>query len=157
MWWFAAPVAIFVAKKIYDAVTDDSSSSSSSSSSNSSASSSRSDNSAQLAHQAREAEAARAKKAREQRLHEQTELMVYQELKAIRKEFLQDTQLPTRFSQHTLESFTDQEIICQASAEKALSILCEKPIKLKPQTTNQAELDAELAGLKQLEQLIKQL
>lgn len=151
MWWIAAPILIGAGKLIYDAVKDDSDSSSDSSSS------SRSDNSAEIARQAREAEAARAKKAREQRLHKQTELMVYQELKTINQEFLETTQPPTRFSEQTLENFTECDISCQASAEKALSILYKQPIKLKPQPTNQAELNTELASLNQLERLIKQL
>lgn len=149
MWWIAVPVAVIAAKKLYDVVTEDDYSSSNSNNDH--------DNSAQSAQQARDAEAAKAKKARAKHLHEQTELMVHQELKFIRQKFLQDTHLPTCFSKQTLVNFSMHAVSCKGSAEAALSLLCKKPVKLKLQPTDQVQLDSEIAGLNQLEQLIIKL
>lgn len=153
MLWFAIPLGLYAAKKLYDVVSEDSSSSSSPS-----PASTYSDNSAQQARAARKAEQVQAQRMRAQRLHEQSELMVHRELKSIQQQFLQHTTLSTRFSIQVLRTFTDEhEVSNQATAQAALSALCQRSVTMQKLPSQQISIQAQIDELNHLEHLLKGL
>lgn len=146
MWWFAIPVVAIAAKKIYDAVTEGSSSSSTS----------YSDNVGEKEREARTAENIKRHNARAKRQQEQAELMLHQELKNIRQQFLHDITLPARFSQDVLKAFIKSDYISNSdTAEAALSDLCRQPVKLKKLPCDSISIKAQLAEIQSLEKFIK--
>lgn len=142
--------AAWGAKKIYDAVTEDSGSSSSSSYSYS-------DNSAERARQARHAEEQRRQQEREQRQFQQLQQTLHTELRGLRNEYLHQSVTVNTPSETQIQRFMDFEIEQPAAAKAALGQLLGASVQLKELPNQIAANKKRIKGLNELEQLVRGL
>ncbi|UTV30515.1 hypothetical protein [Photobacterium atrarenae] len=147
MWWLAAPVAIWAGKKIYDAVSEDSSSSTYT----------YSDNSAEKTRRAQQEQAEKDRQARKRRMREHLHKVKNAELEAISQEFLAVPINPHDDYIHVVNKFCKQEIRGIHSATKALSLFDRDQVQLKSFTESKETQKQELASLDELETLLKEL
>lgn len=148
MWWFAAPVAIWGAKKLYDAVTEDDTSSSSSSYSNY-------DEQKNVAEKkARIEEEKKAKSKRKSQLVKALSDSTNNDLKTIKNDYLSsDTEFMLN-SADTLKSFSQFQITDEVSALDALSIVSKNRVALrirKVKINKRKRIDKEIKELTELE------
>ena len=144
--WVVAAVAVGVgaaAKAIYDAVADSSTSSSSSS-----------DNVARQSEEARKRVAEHDRAQREERFQARLSNMIAGEMKALDTKYLEQAAATTCFDRAAVEDFLNVPAEDCASAEKALSVLCGSPIRMKPYPGQQGGLRKEMQALKEIEQFI---
>ncbi|UXI02997.1 hypothetical protein [Photobacterium sp. TY1-4] len=146
MWWLAAPVAIWAGKKIYDAVSEDSSSSSYT----------YSDNSAQKTRWAQQEQTEKERQARKRRMREQLHKAKSAELEAISQEFLAEPINPLGDYIHVVNKFCKQKIRGTQSATNALSLFDRDKVKLKSFTASKNALKQQLTSLEELEKLLKE-
>ncbi|NLY15130.1 MAG: hypothetical protein GXZ05_01960 [Gammaproteobacteria bacterium] len=143
--YLAGGLAVYAGKKLYDVVTEDSSSSS------------YVDNSEELIREARAAEQRRAEEQRRKRQHNQLLQAIKGELRWLCHRFEIAQDVPFSISDIQLKHFSSFEITDTASASAALGQLLGKTVKLKEQPGQQAEYRHQLAALDELEQLVKKL
>ena len=141
------------AKKIYDAVQDDSSGSSSDSDS-----SSYSDNSYEREEEVRYAEMQRRQAEREDRQFSQLQQTLFTEIRNLCQEQLIEPQRVSLPSRARIESFYEQDLNEPADAKAALSELLGTPVVLKDESVKQqAAYQAQIKALEELKQLVKAL
>lgn len=143
--YLAGGLAVYAGKKLYDVVTEDSSSSS------------YVDNSEELIREARATEQQRAEEQRRERQHNQLLQVIKGELRSLCQRFGITQDVPRSISDIQLRHFSSFEITDSASATAALGQLLGKSVKLKEQPDQQAEHRRQLAALDELEQLVRKL
>lgn len=143
--YLAGGLAVYAGKKLYDVVTEDSSSSS------------YVDNSEELIREARATEQQRAEEQRRERQHNQLLQAIKGELRSLCQRFGITQDVPRSISDIQLRHFSSFEITDSASATAALGQLLGKSVKLKEQPDQQAEHRRQLAALDELEQLVRKL
>lgn len=143
--YLAGGLAVYAGKKLYDVVTEDSSSSS------------YVDNSEELIREARAAEQQRAEEQRRERQHNQLLQAIKGEVRSLCRRFGITQDVPRSISDIQLRHFSSFEITDSASASAALGQLLGKSVKLKEQPDQQAEHRRQLKALDELEQLVRKL
>lgn len=143
--YLAGGLAVYAGKKLYDVVTEDSSSSS------------YVDNSEELIREARATEQQRAEEQRRERQRNQLLQAIKGELRSLCQRFGITQDVPRSISDIQLRHFSSFEITDSASATAALGQLLGKSVKLKEQPDQQAEHRRQLAALDELEQLVRKL
>lgn len=147
MFWFAIPVAaavVYAGKKVYDAVSEDSSSSSSTS---------YSDNSAQREREAKAKQAQQDREKRQARLTKQLMSTTQAELDKVSQQYLREPLTLDTSQINAINAFTQFKVNSVSEAKAALSLLSTGPLNLKP-VSNKKEykkLEAQVEGLEQLE------
>lgn len=127
-------LGVYAAKKIYDSFSSDSDDDNF-------------DNS--------EAKARARERVRRQTDHNSS--LIAGELLHVSKQYLGSFAMPTRFDQQAMDAFLNSDCEDRAEAEKALSVLCGKQIRMPSQAGRQQSIRQQMDALEQLEQLINEM
>lgn len=148
MIWFIpiAAATVYAAKKIYDAVSDDSDSSSYS----------YSDNSAQRESEAKEDQARKDRQNRKERLTKQLTSMAQTMLDSVSKQYLSQPLTLKTTEMNAIESFSAAKVGNLGEAKATLGILATGTFNVDPVADQKEHQDvkARIAGLEQLEKLL---
>lgn len=144
----AIGAALWGGKKIYNAVTEDSSGQDSSG---------YSDNSYEREHEARQAAERSRHEAREERQYQQLQQTLHTELRSLCSEYLSEPATVNIPSREQIQRFADFEIDQLADAKEALGHLLGANVQLKAQPSAIADQQKQLKALNELEQLVRGL
>lgn len=140
--WLVVPPALYVGKKLYDAVKDSGTSSAGSQA---------------HAHDEHAEYEARARQQREENIDRQLNQTLRSELLSLCARYVAAPTVPGHIPRERVAAFFGIAVKDLASATAALSQLLGKPVSLKAQPVARAEYAEQLKDLDRLEQLIRNL